>query len=137
MGGFLPTIQGIISAVSGMGLPSPAPTNSPMGGFLPTIQGIISAVSGMQSPIATEIFPAVPPPVAVPGAIAAPISSPGAGTPLPPTTPLSPQVSGQKTINLGPITINISGQNQDPESHAREVLRYIDLFLQEEMLATL
>ena len=135
MGGFLPTIQGIIGAVSGMS--SPSSTDSPMGGFLPTIQGIIGAVSGMQSPIARKIFPAVPPPVAVPGAIAAPISSPDAGTPLQPTTPLSPQVSGQKTINLGPISINISGTTQDPEAHAREVLRYIDLFLQEEMLATL
>jgi hypothetical protein len=136
IGGFLPAIQGIISAVSGMSS-SPSPTVSPIGGFLPAIQGIISAVSGMQSRIATEIFPAVPPPVAVPGAIAATSPSPGAGTLSQPTTPLSPQSSGQKTINLGPITINISGENQNPESHAREVLRYIDLFLQEEMLATL
>jgi hypothetical protein len=143
---FMPGLGGIVDAISGVmsggqpALPAIAQAASPIiKNFMPGLGGIVDAISGL---FGGEQSPESHPGITVPTFNTSPIGPMSSDPDSPFVGPVSSSTqqtqNESRIINLGPITIQVSAAvGMDPEQQAREVLRYIDLFLQEEMGATL
>ncbi|HEY9835423.1 MAG TPA: hypothetical protein V6D27_00785 [Vampirovibrionales bacterium] len=127
----MPDLGGLIGKIPGLG--------GLMDGSLPNLSDLIPDLGGFTGQTPNS---AITPPAAFSPSPFAPITAPFASILEPmqsdPIPSSGPVMGESKNISLGPITINISNSaGQDAEQLAREVLRYIDVFLQEEMGATL
>ena len=120
----LPDLGSILKNAIGTGIAAIAPSIGEPKIDLGEIMGLIANPS---SPALATASPEQAPALA---AIPSPAMAPGYQTP-------NSQNYPQKNITIGPVHIHVSGSTSDPEKQARQVLKYIDDLLKNEMNATL